>query len=461
MRDFDRTAGHPRREPGEPGEPGSASGIGPGGPWSRRVFLRTAAGGTAGMAAWSLLSTRGPAAGAAERDTAGMTRSGSALAAGASGPAAKVTSFDAGWLFGPSADGSDQPGFDDSALATVTLPHTVAPLSWQNWDPSAWEKVWVYRKHFDAPAGLSGLRVFLDFSAALTRATVTLNGTQVADHLGGYLPFSAEITSQLQPENNVLAVTLDSTFNIDVPPGRPAPAISTSVDFWQPGGIYRDVSLRAVPQIFLADVFAKPVNVLDASTRQVDVQATVDAAVVPAGSVTLRLELADGGHTLATATTPVTISQAGQVTVNATLSSLPAITLWDTARPKLYTVIATLVVNGSPLHNYQVRIGFREASFRLDGFYLNGHRVQLFGLNRHQIFPWAGHALPARAQARDAEILRHELNCNVVRCSHYPQSEAFYDACDELGLLVWRRFRAGVTSATRPGSRRPTRTCTT
>ncbi len=238
----------------------------------------------------------------------------------------------------------------------------------------------------------------------------------------------------------MLAVTLDSTFNIDVPPDRAAPAISTSVDFWQPGGIYRDVSLRAVPQIFLADVFAKPVNVLDASTRQVDVQATVDAAVVPTGAVTLGLELVDGDHTLATATTPVTISQAGQVTVTATLSSLPDVTLWDTSNPKLYTVIATLLVNGHPLHNYQVRIGFRDASFRLDGFYLNGNRVKLFGLNRHQIFPWAGHALPARVQAKDAEILRHELNCNIVRCSHYPQSEAFYDACDELGLLVWEEI---------------------
>jgi beta-galactosidase len=427
------------------GDPQPASGSHRPGPVSRRLFLRTAAGGTAGMAAWSLLGASGPAASepvasAAERDTAVMTTPGTGLAPAASGPAAKVVSFDAGWLFGPSAAGSDQPGFDDSALATVTLPHTVAPLSWQNWDPSTWEKVWVYRRHFDAPAGLGGLRVFLDFSAALTRAAVTLNGTPVAGHLGGYLPFSVEITDHLQPKSNVLAVTLDSTFNIDVPPNRSAPFISTSVDFWQPGGIYRNVSLRAVPQIFLADVFAKPVNVLDASSRQVDVQATVDAAIVPTGRVQLTVDLVDGTRTLASATIPVTIGQTGQLTVNATLTGLPQVTLWDTGNPKLYTVVATLVVDGSALHDYQIRTGFREASFQADGFYLNGDRVKLFGLNRHQIFPWAGDALPARVQAKDAEILRNELNCNMVRCSHYPQSETFYDACDELGLMVWEEI---------------------
>ena len=258
------------------------------------------------MATWSLLSAPGPVASAARRanapepaaETAQAAGSGTTRAARAAGPAARIVSFDTGWLFGPAAAGSDRPGFDDSGLATVTLPHTVAPLSWQNWDPASWERVWVYRRHFDAPAGLSGLRVFLDFSAAMTHATVTLNGTQVADHLGGYLPFSVEITGHLQPEGNVLAVRLDSAFNLDVPPDRPAPGISTSVDFWQPGGIYRDVSLRAVPQIFLADVFAKPVNVLDQATRRVDVEATVDAAVVPTDPVTVSLELLDGDHIL-------------------------------------------------------------------------------------------------------------------------------------------------------------------
>jgi hypothetical protein len=69
-----------------------------------------------------------------------------------------VIPFGTGWLFGPAAEGSSLPGFDDSGLDLVTLPHTVAPLSWQDWRPAAWERVWVYRKHFDAPfeAGLEG-----------------------------------------------------------------------------------------------------------------------------------------------------------------------------------------------------------------------------------------------------------------------------------------------------------------
>jgi beta-galactosidase len=354
-----------------------------------------------------------------------------------SGPAVRIIPFGTGWLFGPAAAGSSLPGFDDSALARVTLPHTVVPLSWQNWDPAGWEQVWVYRKHFDAPPGTGGRRVFLDFAAAMTHATVVLNGTEVADHLGGYLPFRAEISGQLRPGGNVLAVTLDATFNLDVPPGRPAPDPSSSVDFWQPGGIYREVRLRVVPQVFVADVFAKPVTVLDAAARQVVVAAAVDAAVVPAGASELAVELLDDGEPIAASRVPVAITGPGRVTVTTTLTGLGGITLWDTGNPKLYRVAVTLLVNGRPRHRYQVRIGFREARFGLDGFYLNGCRVKLFGVNRHQFFPFAGAAMPARVQARDAEIIRHELNCTMVRCSHYPQSADFYRACDEIGLMAW------------------------
>jgi beta-galactosidase len=88
-------------------------------------------------------------------------------------------------------------------------------------------------------------------------------------------------------------------------------------------------------------------------------------------------------------------------------------------------------------HTLQVNTGFREATFQIDGLYLNGQRLEIFGLNRHQLFPYTGMAAPERLQRRDAELLKSELNCNMVRCSHYPQSPYFLDACDELGLMVW------------------------
>jgi len=359
--------------------------------------------------------------------------------------------FHTGWLFGLATADSAQPGFDDSGLQTVTLPHTVTPLSWRSWDPHAWEQSWVYRKHFAAPARAGGMRVFLDVEAAITSSTLVLNGQALPSNAGGYLPFSVELTDYLSDRDNVLAVTLDSRFNVDVPPNRPAPSDARSIDYWEPGGIYRDARLRIVPQVFICDVFAKPVNVLNAAQREVQVQCTLDAAVVPGGSVAVAVELLDGTRTISATSVPVTISQTGQVTVTGTLSGLSDITLWDTGNPKLYTVRAALHEDGARphedgtrlhedgtrLHERQVRIGFREASFTLDGFFLNGSRLKLFGLCRHQFFPFAGGAMPARVQRRDAEIMRHELNCNVVRCSHYPQSEDFYDACDELGLMVW------------------------
>jgi beta-galactosidase len=396
---------------------------------SRRQFLLASGAGAAVVATSSVLG-RGPSAWAS---TGGPT------ARGGSGPAAISRSFDDGWLFGPWTSSSTAPGFDDSDLLTVTLPHEVATLSWREWDPSAWQQTWVYRKHFDAPQDSQGMRVFLDFDAAMASSTVTLNGQQVGGRAGGYLPFTCELTSLLQPKDNVVAVTLNSDFNIDVPPDRPAPYQPSSVDFWQPGGVYRSVTLRMVPAVFISDVFAKPTNVLDASSRQLVAQCTIDASYQPTGSFELRVEVLDGSKTVASTTVPATIG-AGQSTVTATVGGLQDVTLWDVDTPKLYNVVVTLLVDGHPLHDYSVRTGFRQATFTLDGFFLNGQRVKLFGLNRHQFFPFAGGAMPDRVQRRDVEILRQELNCTFVRCSHYPQSEAFYDACDELGLMVWEEI---------------------
>ncbi len=90
--------------------------------------------------------------------------------------------------------------------------------------------------------------------------------------------------------------------------------------------------------------------------------------------------------------------------------------------------------------NIKILFGFREAEFRPDGFYLNGRRVKLVGLNRHQAYPYVGYAMPQRVQEKDAEILKYELGLNIVRTSHYPQSIHFLRKCDEIGLLVFEEI---------------------
>ncbi|HEX5294390.1 MAG TPA: glycoside hydrolase family 2 TIM barrel-domain containing protein [Streptosporangiaceae bacterium] len=350
------------------------------------------------------------------------------------GAAAQRFVFSQGWLFGGIySEGSAAPGFDDRGFARVTVPHTVVPLSWGDWDPASWQDVWIYRRHFDG-ARLQGGRVFADFDGVMTSATVVLNGTTVAQHAGGYLPFAAELTSALVAGDNVLAVIVDARW-LDVPPGG-SPDGPAAVDYLQPGGIHRDVTLRVVPEVFLADVFARPADVLGAG-RSVRVQATIDAAVVPAGPVTVTAEVRDGDRRLARAAVTVPVTAPGPAVARLSVTGLGEVELWSPETPRLYTVRTRLEAPGAPPHEVEVRTGFREAVFRTDGFYLNGERRLILGLNRHELFPYTGMAAPARLHRRDAEILRRELNCDMVRCSHYPQSPHFLDACDELGLMVW------------------------
>ena len=350
---------------------------------------------------------------------------------------ARSLDFGQGWLFGgPYTTGAEQPGFDDSGFAAVTLPHTVTPLSWGDWDVSSWQNVWIYRKHFARPPGRG--RVLADFDGVMTNATVVLNGTTVSTHEGGYLPWSAELTGALADGDNVLAVIVDATW-LDVPPDG-SPKGAAAVDYLQPGGIYRDVTLRVVPEVFLSDVFVLPSGVLGPSPS-VAVQATIDAALVPSGPLQVTAELLDGSRPMASASATVTITGTGPTVASLTINGLGPVALWSPDAPRLYTVRTTLDGDragdaGGP-DVAEVRTGFREADFRVDGFYLNGQRLEIFGLDRHQLFPYLGMAAAARLQRRDAEIIRNELNCNMVRCSHYPQSPHFLDACDELGLMVW------------------------
>ena len=354
------------------------------------------------------------------------------------GPAHLALSLDQKWLFGGKLNPAAlQAGFNDEAFAPITLPHCVTSLSWQNWDPASWEHVWMYRRHFGLPRRFAGQRVYLHFDHAMAAVTPVVNGHSLQQHLGGFLPFSYEVTGLVNGKENVLAVAVDSRW-MNVPPAGSAKG-PRSLDYLLPGGITGSVHLSAVPQVFVSDVFAKPVNVLDAN-RRVEVTCSVDAGAIPSGPIRLEATLKQRSRVIAATAKRLTISKIGETQASLTLTGLQDAMLWDTAAPHLYDLVVTLFLNNEPMHDYRTRIGFREARFETDGFFLNGRRLQLFGLNRHELYPYAGRAMPPRVLRKDAEILRNEFNCNAVRCSHYPQSEAFLDACDELGLLVWEEI---------------------
>jgi len=351
------------------------------------------------------------------------------------GPAQRVLALDRDWVFaGKSTAAALDPAYDDKPFPRVTLPHTVANLSWRNWSPSQWEDLFVYRRRFRVPAAWRGLRLFLHFDRVMASATPVVNGRSLEPHAGGFLPFDREITGVANEKENVLAVAVDSRW-LNVPPAG-SPRGAAAVDYLLPGGIAGSVQLRAVPAIYLREVFAKPVDVLNPG-RRVEVTCRVDAAAQLPARIRLEAALRLGDETIARVTQSAQMEKSDEE-FHLALSDLRNIQLWDSEHPHLYNVEVTLLVNDRPMHRYAARIGFREARFAIDGFFLNGRRTRLFGLNRHELYPYLGFAAPPRLLGRDAEILRKQFNCNIVRCSHYPQSEAFLDACDELGLMAWQ-----------------------
>lgn len=390
---------------------------------SRREFVRNcAAGATAFVSGASLPANVKPPTALAVRQ----------------GSVSGIIPLDEDWLFGGKfQEAALQPAFDDATFERISLPHCVARLSWQEWNPDAWEALWIYRRHFTLPEDLRDQRVFLHFDGVMAGAVPVINGHTLPRHLGGYLPFHYEITEALAAGENVLAVAIDSRWSNTPPEGSPRGP--KSIDYLEPGGIPRSVSLRVVPGIFFSDVFAKPVNVLE-DGRRVDVACTLDASALPHGPVRIEATLIEGTKVLAKASRTVRVEKTGRTDAALTLENLGNVKLWEVNAPKRYGIRVELYIGKKRVHTYRIRIGFRDARFTNDGFYLNGHRLQLFGLDRHELYPYLGFAMPPRVLRRDAELLRHTFNCNFVRCSHYPQSEAFIEACDELGLMIWEEL---------------------
>ena len=317
------------------------------------------------------------------------------------------------WEFTP--EWTDAFALGEGEGQPVRLPHTVREVPLHYIDHKDYQMVCGYRTRVHCDKFWKNKRLFLQFDGAAHIATVYVGGKEMITHRCGYTAFRVEITGLVNPGESVLvAVKLDTTENPAVPP------FGFVIDYLTYGGLYREVWLDLREPLMIEDIYVATPALTTACIR---------TTVRNAQGCLCEVELLEaGGRILLTESVP-----AGMPAI----LNYPEAIAWSPENPQLYTCRVTLRQDGQAMDVQEVTFGFRTAEFKADGFYLNGKKTFLRGLNRHQSYPYVGYAAPASLQREDARILKQELGCNAVRTSHYPQSKHFIEECDKLGLLVF------------------------
>ncbi|QFJ55827.1 glycoside hydrolase family 2 protein [Pseudobutyrivibrio xylanivorans] len=328
----------------------------------------------------------------------------------------------------------------------VNLPHTVKETPLNYFDESVYQMVSGYQKSIFAPTQWENQVVSLVFEGVAHSCDVYVNGKHVKHHDCGYTAFSADVSKILEyGKENLITVKVDSRETLNQPP------FGYVVDYMTYGGIYRDVYFEVKEKVHFRELNIQP-SLLERVTtskrnakqiKMMKVQGIIKTeCIMPkriyklaaAERVFVRQYLDD----ILLISQPVGGLEERENGYYMSLTSAPAsVKLWDIESPRLYKVRTQLVLDDNVVDEDVVTIGFRSSEFRKNGYYLNGRKVKLRGLNRHQSYPYVGYAMPESMQRLDAKILKEELALNAVRTSHYPQSQYFVDECDRLGLLVF------------------------
>ena len=314
----------------------------------------------------------------------------------------------------------------DHATEQVNLPHTWNAVDGNDGNGSYLRTTGVYTRTFTAPKQpREGGRTYVEVLAAALNSTVKVNGQVATTHEGGFSIFRADVTDLCHEGENELTIEVS---NEDTPSMYPS-----SADFTFYGGLYRGVNLISVPNAhFELDYYGGPgMMVTPVPTEDGGANFTIKSFVTnPADDLTVMYSIEDCfGREVASA---VRGSADTEVTIY-----VPDAQLWSMDEPNLYTVIATLQRNNEEVDEIAANVGVR--SFKVtpdEGFSINGVPTPLRGVSRHQDRVFEGNALTAEEHYDDAMLIK-ELGANTIRLAHYQHSQAFYDACDEIGFAVW------------------------
>lgn len=290
------------------------------------------------------------------------------------------------------------------------------PGDWNSQDPKFlyYEGTVWYKRSFDFEKPKTPAKLFLYFGAINYKADVYLNGKKLGSHKGGFTPFNFEIPdSVIKAKNNFLVVKVDNKRYADEIP-------TLNTDWWNYGGITRDVKLVELPAIAAIQDYFIQLDPASAQSAAIKGWVKLDNAA-PGEKITIEIpELRVKKIVTATgAITPVAFS-------------LPAFQRWSTDNPVRYKVIVSTSTD-----RVEEAIGFRTIQTNEKQILLNGQPVFLRGISIHEEIPQEARRAYSQQDALQLLGWAKELGCNMVRLAHYPHDETMTRLADSLGILVW------------------------
>lgn len=350
------------------------------------------------------------------------------------------TLYDQGWQFFHSPNALNLASAQQQIeWESVQIPHTpnIEPLVvTDQFQGDAW-----YKKTITTDTSWKGKQISLKFEAAMNVAEVWLNGEKLATHVGGYLPFTVNLTEKLKWDvPNELMVRLD---NRDNPVTGPKPL--KDLDFNTYGGIYRHVYLQINNDLHITDAVAAGktasggifVTYPKVTQEQATVNINTHLFNANVGTKKFRVEqkLMDGEKIIAEQASDMQSISGKADAANTIELNIAQPRLWSPKAPNLYQLVTRIYEDDSLVDEQITRIGIREFKWVNNQLLINGEPTFLRGVNRHQEYPYIGYATSDAADYRDAVKIK-SAGFDYVRLSHYPHSPAFMAAADELGLVL-------------------------
>ncbi|MFZ2121748.1 MAG: glycoside hydrolase family 2 TIM barrel-domain containing protein, partial [Gemmiger qucibialis] len=280
-----------------------------------------------------------------------------------------------------------------------------------------------YETDFFVPGEWSGKDVAIRFGSVTHRARVFVNGVEVVNHEGGFLPFDANVTEIVRyNQYNKLTVLANNELNEYMLPAGQTNTLSNGkkvaapyFDFYNYAGIHRPVKLLALPKERVLD--------FEVTHRLVDGGAEVDYTVTTNGSHDVTVEVLDG-------TTKVAEASGKTGTLKITNAKL-----WNVHAAYLYNFVIRITDGHAVIDEYFDKIGIRTFEVKDGHFLLNGKPVYLRGFGKHEDSDIRGRGLDLATVKRDYELMKW-IGANCFRTSHYPYAEELYQMADEEGFLI-------------------------